>query len=243
MTILLLLLVLAVIGIWTIVGLGYLLLRQVVEYSIAANGAVEGNAQKLDHIADRIQALIIAYPEYIRAQAEELARSANSSVTVPVSVPVPLPNDQWLHAIDNSVAAYKAAEQAFDRAFHHIENTTNRLNRLVDDIDNLTKHNTAAALSVPPAHDLATPTSHAPPMPAAPPQSGRRNQNICEVLAMADQPHQFDQSDQSDQSAQPDQRWLHNSWVLRGSPAFQRAYDTPGLAIRLPNGQIEEGVQ
>ena len=232
MTILLLLLVLAVIGIWTIVGLGYLLLRQVVEYSIAANGAADGNAQKLDHIADRIQALIIAYPEYIRAQAEELARSANSSVTVPVSVP--LPNDQWLQAIDNSVAAYKAAEQAFDRAFHHIENTTNRLNRLVDDIDNLTKHNTAAALSVPPAHDLATPTSHASPMPAAPPQSGRRNQNICEVLAMADQ---YDQSDQ------PDQRWLHNSWVLRGSPAFQRAYDTPGLAIRLPNGQIEEGVQ
>jgi hypothetical protein len=37
--------------------------------------------------------------------------------------------------------------------------------------------------------------------------------------------------------------WLHHGWVRDNSAAWQKAYDTPGLALRPSSGEIEPGVQ
>jgi hypothetical protein len=36
--------------------------------------------------------------------------------------------------------------------------------------------------------------------------------------------------------------WEHEAWVRAGSPAWRKAYETPGLALRSA-GVIDEGVQ
>lgn len=38
--------------------------------------------------------------------------------------------------------------------------------------------------------------------------------------------------------------WIHHGWVRKATPAWQRAYDTPGLALRNPeDNALVEGVQ
>jgi len=37
--------------------------------------------------------------------------------------------------------------------------------------------------------------------------------------------------------------WVHHGWVRAGTPAWQDAYDTPGLSLKPPSSEIVEGVQ
>lgn len=38
-------------------------------------------------------------------------------------------------------------------------------------------------------------------------------------------------------------RWEHAGWVRKNSPAWKQVYDTPGQALREPEGNFVEGVQ
>jgi len=44
-----------------------------------------------------------------------------------------------------------------------------------------------------------------------------------------------------------DEHWVHHGWVRHNvqdpTPAWLNAYNTPGLAIRPPQGEIMEGIQ
>jgi hypothetical protein len=37
--------------------------------------------------------------------------------------------------------------------------------------------------------------------------------------------------------------WVHDGWVREGSPAWQKAYDTPGYAVRSADRELNEGKQ
>ena len=37
--------------------------------------------------------------------------------------------------------------------------------------------------------------------------------------------------------------WIHHGWVRHDTPAYKRAFNTPGFALRPSMGEVVEGVQ